>query len=856
MDKTNALNSGQLPTSQRINAVSSLYRLAAVVSGVVFALGTIFSPMNDAWGQRDPQVVTMNNGLRYEGDQFYIPEITPATYALGGPLTAASIIGVNDGLKFTLLNQSKIINAKGNSTMANEIVFDIYQRKNSGSVGNGSFVFAGQFDEFGHREFRIAVNTPAGVVQRSFTQGITKITPRYCELKVLPKGPISMSWESKIGTGTVPKDVIYNLLIKQIKDRKNVNEYFDIVSFYQQNGDFTRAKEELQRLEQDFPDQKDRIRDARSDNRQYRARQILKEIEIRIAAGQNDLALDLAQATNKDGLAGQIVAQFQDIEEQLLKRPQTLQDARAKVTELIARLKKLSDDQVAAIRQFATELETELNDVTVLRLTAFSRLADDDELNDEAKISLAISGWVLGSNFAIENLAITQSMFQARALVREYLTLTTSKERRRQIITELEGLESGTPRYVDAMLKQMKPIAGKEDVENYSGEKPIEFFIEIPGTKADPTPKKFRCLAHLPGRGTPIKGLAEGEIAPPQYNPFRKYPLLITLPGGGQSLEANLDTWCGNYSYRLQNRMGQAMRNGYIVLAVDWRSQGQSSWNYSGLEHKVVLDALYEALTRFSIDSDRVFLSGHGRGADGAYDIGISHPEHWAGVLGYSGKFGKYIDKYLANTHVNLPMYCVNGQKDSTAISTMMTALNKWMRSKKYNDVTAVQYQGRANEFFIEDIPEAFKWMRPHRRKRPDKTGFEFECATFRPWDTYFWFFELRGIPESNVVRPALFDGVKKFPSKIRISGSYKENSNLFRLGPPNNIKLNDATLWLSPEYANLNETVEIAGRGKYKGPVVASVKVLLDDVRQRGEREHPYWARIDCINGTWTPNE
>ena len=40
----------------------------------------------------------------------------------------------------------------------------------------------------------------------------------------------------------------------------------------------------------------------------------------------------------------------------------------------------------------------------------------------------------------------------------------------------------------------------------------------------------------------------------------------------------------------------------------------------------------------FSIDTDRVFLSGHGVGGDAVYDIGLAHPEHWAGVIGPFGK--------------------------------------------------------------------------------------------------------------------------------------------------------------------------------------------------------------------------
>ena len=255
----------------------------------------------------------------------------------------------------------------------------------------------------------------------------------------------------------------------------------------------------------------------------------------------------------------------------------------------------------------------------------------------------------------------------------------------------------------------------------------------------------------------------------------------------------------------------------------------------------------------FSVDSDRVFLAGHREGGDGAYDIGISHPEHWAGIIGYSGAFAKYIDKYWDNVHVQLPLYCVNGQKDVVSIAKMEFAINKWMRPK-YVNPTIVQYIGRGNELFMEDLPFAFQWMKGQKRPWPDRGGFEFSCNALRPWDTYFWFFELKGIPEDRIVRPELFNQTKKF-NKVEISGEIS-SPNTFRLGPASMKIKSDSTLWLSPQFADLNEPIQIRGRGSFKGSVTASRKTILDDVLRRADREHIYHARVDCINGTWTTSE
>ncbi|MGB2500653.1 MAG: hypothetical protein ACPIA2_13210, partial [Mariniblastus sp.] len=420
---------------------------------------------------------------------------------------------------------------------------------------------------------------------------------------------------------------------------------------------------------------------------------------------------------------------------------------------------------------------------------------------------------------------------------REYLDEGTTQQRREAILKELASKESGTPAILDAMIQQMKPIEPTDAVDNYTGETAIEFEVEVPGTAAAPEPVQFRCMAHLP----------------PQYNPYRKYPMIIALPGGTQPLEQNMEIWCGKYNSKLKIRQGNAPRNGYIVVTVDWRAPGQTGWAYSGREHKVVLDALYRSLRMFSVDSDRVFLAGHREGGDGAYDIGISHPEHWAGIIGYSGAFAKYIDKYWDNVHVQLPLYCVNGQKDVVSIAKMEFAINKWMRPK-YVNPTIVQYIGRGNELFMEDLPFAFQWMKGQKRPWPDRGGFEFSCNALRPWDTYFWFFELKGIPEDRIVRPELFNQTKKF-NKVEISGEIS-SPNTFRLGPASMKIKSDSTLWLSPQFADLNEPIQIRGRGSFKGSVTASRKTILDDVLRRADREHIYHARVDCINGTWTTSE
>ena len=53
---------------------------------------------------------------------------------------------------------------------------------------------------------------------------------------------------------------------------------------------------------------------------------------------------------------------------------------------------------------------------------------------------------------------------------------------------------------------------------------------------------------------------------------------------------------------------------------------------------------LRDACKRFSIDIDRVFLSGHSMGGDAAWDIGLAHPDLWAGVIPIVAAADKYVN--------------------------------------------------------------------------------------------------------------------------------------------------------------------------------------------------------------------
>ncbi len=784
-------------------------------------------------------VVTTKKNLQYEGELFPIESYSaghtpPARFGAGN-----LIVVIDDGLRRVFIGQNSVDNANGES-QRNEIEFDIPQKEYNGSVGtNSQLVRLGPFNEFGHRDFfiRDAKNN-----RRRYVQGITKITPRYCIVNVLTNGKKDLKqWRMSVSTSKIDPKILRDILIRRA-DPNNVNDLFDIADFFRQTQNYEMARKELLLIKTRFPEEKERVEEERIELLQIEGRQFLADIDNRLKLGQTRLAAAFAKVADNPGFSNDMRAKFDAIKQAADQQQVKIENAKQQIKQLVDAVDNLTPEQQVVVDRFLVSLQNDLSANSLARLDSYTRVADDNSIPNIRKLALAMSGWMLGTNNAIENMAIVESLYPVKSLVLEYLAEQTTDARRQTILEELASLETGNPNYIDSLLKQSKPVAA-EDLSQYDGSKPIEFFIQVPGTVANPAPKSYRCIAHLPT----------------EYDPHRKYPAIISLPGGNQTLEYNLNLWCGGYNEKLSNEIGSAVRNGHasreglIVVSVDYRNKGQQKFNYSTREHFIVNEGLREALRRFSIDSDKVFLSGHFEGANGAYDIAVSHPEQWAGVIGFSGSFEKYVNHYSDNKHVGLPMYVVVGEKDVTSKRGIEKSASKWLKSKlnRFINLTVVEYKGQLGTDYHEEIQHAIKWMQAQRRTWPSGPGFKFEVKTLRSGDSYFWFFET-DVPDNKVYEPELYD-LRPYPKTMKISGHIKRE-NLFRLEPTNTRLGKESTLWLGPEFVDFNKQIEIQGRGSYKGIVKPANKTILEDLRRRGDVQHPYWGKLKLIRGSWLP--
>ncbi|MFM7116645.1 MAG: hypothetical protein ACKO0N_08435 [Planctomycetota bacterium] len=190
---------------------------------ILLACVLLFGWTSAAWSQggRQVNVVTLKNGLQYEGDIARVPD-----YNLGGNAPDATgqalIVMVDDGLRRIFFNQN-LIGPQIADAERSESEFEVWQRKMGATTsGAGNLVSVGPFDEFGHRT--LSVRNSKGQVEH-YVQGITKITPIYCEVDTLSSDSLSREWNMRVATSAVNPEVIRGLLRKQVMNPDKPNEY-------------------------------------------------------------------------------------------------------------------------------------------------------------------------------------------------------------------------------------------------------------------------------------------------------------------------------------------------------------------------------------------------------------------------------------------------------------------------------------------------------------------------------------------------------------------------------------------------------------------------------------------------------
>jgi pimeloyl-ACP methyl ester carboxylesterase len=724
-----------------------------------------------------------------------------------------SIPFLDDNMRWTFVAKQQILEARPDSQPQVPERFRVHQpAKSSGPTVAmvGPIIRITPFDEFGRRTY--TMSTPHGPVD--IVQGITEITPEWTKVE-----GITYKWDMRIATSSIPPDVLHKVLMRQIKNPKDVSEHKRVAHFYVQADLYEEARQELQSVLLMYPDDtevKAQLEPMIKDLRQHAAEGWLRELKRRSDAGQHRLVVLLLKQFPTDDVSGESL----QVVREMIQEYEALQARGKKVIQQIdALLAKIKDsDTRRAIRPLRQEIAQDLTYDTLDRMAAFLQNVDDPKMPAEDKLALAISGWLLGPADATTKLGTALSLARLRDLLRRYLK-EPAKLNRARLFHDLPSEEGATPTMLAEMIAHMKPA------------------YELPPPVSEDMPGYYDLeVSIFPGEA-PVHYLIQ---LPPDYDPYRRYPMIITLHGAGTTPRYQIDWWAGDWGGH--GRGGQAGRRGYIVMAPQWAGEHQEKYRYTLREHKMVLGCYRDACRRFAVDTDRVFLSGHSMGGDAAWDMGLAHPDLWAGVIPVVAEADRFCAFYRKNAK-NLPFYVVGGELDGNKMSKNATELDHYLRAG-YN-ATIVQYRGRGHENFSDEIQRLFDWMgRFHRDFFPR----DIDCATMREGDNFFWWVELGGMPPRTTVNPE--DWPPPHGSRpAQVSARITANNNLSI-----QTKTTSLTVWLAPGMFDFKRPISIVVNGRkmnnHSSNLAPNLETLLEDVRSRGDRLHPFWSKFECTTG------
>jgi len=787
------------------SAVASLAVAAALLSG-----GPAFAGK-----------VLLKNGTELEGDLVPIKAFDARQEKQqAGEVATTPYLLIDDEYRRYVVGDRNVADIDKGQKLVPYDFFDLPQKKSHADLQLASIGLPKSvtpFDEWGRRT--VTFNTGNDRV-REVVQGVTRVGPQYVTLQ-----GTNFVWWQGIATSALPPDQLSAMIRKSI-DPANPDDRMSVVRFYIQAGLYEPAATELEEISKDFPFLAAKVAELNRDLLQLRARLLLAELRARQAAGQHRLALDVARAFPAElGFDAEVLRQVQELRARYDADREKGDLAVLSLGELEARLEDSSKRaEVAALRPIVRE---QLDWDGLSRLEAFLKFAADETMPPEERLALAYSGWVVGSAKATTDLTKALGLWRARHLVCEYLRSTDSG-RRAEVVEELGRIEGvGAESIVD--LIPLLP-AWNETPDVAPGRiSVLETTETVPGWGGDPDEASENAVQIA----APIR---YAVMLPPEYTPTRAYPMLVALRPSEWTIEQGAEFWGIGRDGAGREAPGPATRAGYVVIVPEYAGPLQGEYRYTTREHAAVLAAIRDARKRFVIDSDRVFLTGHGMGADATFDVAMSHPDLFAGAAPISG-LSRYFTKYYWKNAELVPFYVVNGELDRGARS--VNAGDMSQRMKQGYDVLFCEYVGRGYEYYQEELANIFAWM-GRLRRAPDPKAVE--ASVLRTCDDRFYWVKAEGIPRSALLadvaaaRPGR--GVSPMTLKAEIT-------------PGNTIRVaggaTRTVLRLNADLIDRDERVEVrrGARRVFNGFVVPDAGVLLDDLAENGDRQRLYPVRL-----------
>lgn len=772
--------------------------------------------------------VLLDNGLLIKGKPSKVQSVSPdIVVETGGINEIYPIVMVDSEMVRYFVRDRRVQDINKDATLGSIDVFKLKNRPGH-RTSLPSFIGAPlevtEFDVDGRRS--LTLMTPRGPVQCQ--QGITEIGPEHIKVSTLGSDKIAgLAWDFSLPTTSLRPQRL-DEMIRKVTDQKKPTDRLTIARFYVSAGRYVEALRELENIAHEFPEHADRTNEFTIEARQQLADQLLSELTARRGRNQHRLAYSIAKQFPTEQLNAGALRKLREFITEYDTAQDDVERAIALLGELQGQIR--SEAQREALEALRSEVAEQLNFETLPRLKPFLRQADDESKPADERLALAYSGWLLGEGAAVETLPKVLNLAKARVLMLKYLR-ETDAHTRQLLVTDVLKVEGIGAQSVLALINHLPlPLDTPQAVVG----KPFPVTVSQPhsGVEGEDVPVTYHALL------------------PQEYSSTHRYPLVVTLRPIERPIEWSLRWWGGNADEPLQ-----AQRHGYIVIAPDYLEPKATGYGYGALSHYAVLQAIRDARKRFNIDSDRIYLSGHAEGGDAAFDIGLSHPDEFAGVIPITGivgdipirlkQNGRYTGLFVINGQLDRALSVPSGKKTNPNLGTINS-----MMMPGNQDVLYAEYVGRGNESYYGEIHRLFAWMEAHRRV-PSPRGFT--VFSMRPNDNRFFWVKAHTLPNAS---PATSRTSKTRLTPVPVAVQSEPNQFIVKVADGakdhNSITVppfkTTYTLWLHPEIVSFDKRLRVfqGTTPKYNDFVEPQIETMLEDLRTRGDRQRVFQAKIE----------
>ncbi len=215
------------------------------------------------------------------------------------------------------------------------------------------------------------------------------------------------------------------------------------------------------------------------------------------------------------------------------------------------------------------------------------------------------------------------------------------------------------------------------------------------------------------------KGLNAAVYLPRGYDPSRGWPLIVFLHGSGESGTDG----SRQLAQGLPRELVWSPQAWPFIVVMPQKASEDEEWE---LYDAAVMTLLAEVRREYSVDPERIVLTGLSQGGHGTWVLGARHPAVWAAlvpVCGYGaarreapGVFGGTADELAAEVK-DLPIWAFHGEADDIVpvaetyrMIAALKAVGAAPRATTYPDVG----HGCWERAYAE--PELPRWLLAQRR--------------------------------------------------------------------------------------------------------------------------------------------